>query len=276
MAKQIIDTGTQGNDGTGDSIRNAFEKVNTNFSELYSVFKNEGSLSFSELADGTIYTRDQIIVANDTGTALVSKSLTNGTGITISQSPTEVVITADSASLSNDAFPQITEPFDTANMPIGRVAYPSQAIVDDFNALWTDRQISTSLGELPVTVQYYNTPRLHSIIQSLPDITIDFSASSSQVKTFTLLLNDAATINFTKLDSYCNPASYYEFDVIVTNTTNQSITWHLNGTSSVLWNEGIAPVPTATANSIDVWTFFTYDGGQTLVGQQKLKDIKTA
>jgi len=36
MARKIIDTGVVGNDGTGDSIRDSFRKVNDNFRELYS------------------------------------------------------------------------------------------------------------------------------------------------------------------------------------------------------------------------------------------------
>lgn len=35
MARLTIDTGTAGNTATGDSIRGAFTKVNTNFEELY-------------------------------------------------------------------------------------------------------------------------------------------------------------------------------------------------------------------------------------------------
>ncbi len=35
MAKQTIDIGTTANDGTGDPIRTAFDKVNDNFTELY-------------------------------------------------------------------------------------------------------------------------------------------------------------------------------------------------------------------------------------------------
>ena len=35
MAKQIIGTGTTANDGTGDPLRDAFEKVNENFGEVY-------------------------------------------------------------------------------------------------------------------------------------------------------------------------------------------------------------------------------------------------
>ena len=35
MAQQSINLGSQANDGTGDSIRDAFDKVNTNFTEIY-------------------------------------------------------------------------------------------------------------------------------------------------------------------------------------------------------------------------------------------------
>ena len=35
MAKQVIAIGTTANDGTGDPLRNAFNKANENFTELY-------------------------------------------------------------------------------------------------------------------------------------------------------------------------------------------------------------------------------------------------
>lgn len=35
MAKQTINTGAAANDGTGDQLRSAFEKINLNFTELY-------------------------------------------------------------------------------------------------------------------------------------------------------------------------------------------------------------------------------------------------
>lgn len=35
MAKQVINIGTTANDGTGDSLRDAFDKTNDNFTELY-------------------------------------------------------------------------------------------------------------------------------------------------------------------------------------------------------------------------------------------------
>lgn len=35
MAKQTVNIGTVANDGTGDNLRDAFDKVNDNFNEVY-------------------------------------------------------------------------------------------------------------------------------------------------------------------------------------------------------------------------------------------------
>ena len=42
MAKQIINVGIEGNDGTGDSDRDVLENPNENFTELYAVFGQGG------------------------------------------------------------------------------------------------------------------------------------------------------------------------------------------------------------------------------------------
>ena len=49
MTKQVIDIGIQGNDGTGDSIRESFRKVNENFSEIYAIFGAEGTIGLTAL-----------------------------------------------------------------------------------------------------------------------------------------------------------------------------------------------------------------------------------
>ena len=51
MARKIIDIGTVGNDGTGDSIRDSFRKVNDNFRELYSSLGLGEGLTFVGLSD---------------------------------------------------------------------------------------------------------------------------------------------------------------------------------------------------------------------------------
>ena len=51
MARQGIDIGVEGNDGTGDSIRESFRKVNENFQELYAVFGNLALISSATFSD---------------------------------------------------------------------------------------------------------------------------------------------------------------------------------------------------------------------------------
>jgi len=51
MAREEIDIGVEGNDGTGDSIRESFRKTNENFSELYAVFGEGGQIGFTSLGD---------------------------------------------------------------------------------------------------------------------------------------------------------------------------------------------------------------------------------
>jgi hypothetical protein len=51
MARNEIDIGIEGNDGTGDSIRESFKKVNQNFTELYAVFGLGGTIAFKSLDD---------------------------------------------------------------------------------------------------------------------------------------------------------------------------------------------------------------------------------
>ena len=71
MAKQDVDIGVEGNDGTGDSIRESFRKTNENFQELYAVFGQGGTIGFTTLGDtpDTIES-GKIITTNAAGTAL--------------------------------------------------------------------------------------------------------------------------------------------------------------------------------------------------------------
>ena len=55
MAKQTINIGTTPNDGTGDALRNAFIKVNDNFTEVYNNSSNPSVVDLSA-TDGTIVT----------------------------------------------------------------------------------------------------------------------------------------------------------------------------------------------------------------------------
>ena len=138
MAKQPIDIGVQGNDGTGDSIREAFRKVNENFTDLYAVFGAGGQIRSTDLDDmPSEYTAKQIFVVNDTGDAVVAKSLTAGQGIDIdiNDLSDEVIISSTSSSLNTDTSPNLGGPLNGTTFPIGNIAVPSPASLAQFNAV---------------------------------------------------------------------------------------------------------------------------------------------
>jgi hypothetical protein len=118
MARRIIDIGAVGNDGTGDSIRDSFRKVNDNFRELYSSLGLGERLKFIGLDD----TPDSYIGQNDTDTGstplvtvnntesgLAFKRLNPGNGISIdfTTNPNEITVNADFAEIAADTTPQL-------------------------------------------------------------------------------------------------------------------------------------------------------------------------
>jgi hypothetical protein len=124
MAQQTINIGTVANDGTGDPLRTAFDKVNDNFTELYSddagdvnqvtgtggitaspttgnvvVNLDDDSITYAKL--GTEFTTSAALSTNvDFSTAQVfTKTLTGNTTLTFSNTAIgmvkDLVITGD-------------------------------------------------------------------------------------------------------------------------------------------------------------------------------------
>ena len=117
MAQQTINIGTVANDGTGDPLRTAFDKVNDNFNELYSddagdvgsiiagggiaVDQATGDVTVSVAADGIDYaklgaefTTAAVISASDvdfSSAAVFTKTLSANTTLTFSSVSTGMV-----------------------------------------------------------------------------------------------------------------------------------------------------------------------------------------
>lgn len=116
MARKIIDIGVVGNDGTGDSIRDSFRKVNDNFRELYSSLGLGEKLTFINLDDtpeSYIGQVDRatgaapILSVNPTESGLVFKQLVQGLGIQIDHTDTSITITSAFSEISRDDSPQL-------------------------------------------------------------------------------------------------------------------------------------------------------------------------
>ena len=158
MAKQIVDIGIQGNDGTGDSIRESFRKVNENFGELYAVFGVDGTINFTDLSDTpSTIGADQLIVTNNAGDAITARTIVGEGAISIDTSDESIItFTVDQTGLSGDTSPTLAYPLNANGLTIVRMADPSQLIVDNWNSAPANNSKQTSLGQLPVTVNYAN------------------------------------------------------------------------------------------------------------------------
>ena len=79
MAQQTINIGATANDGTGDQLRTAFDKVNDNFVEIYTELGGT-SLSNVKISGNTISTDDTngnlTLDPNGTGTIILANATT--------------------------------------------------------------------------------------------------------------------------------------------------------------------------------------------------------
>jgi len=96
MPIQTILIGNYANDGTGDDLRTAFEKVNANFSLL----TVNDTVTATNLGSGTG------IFAQKTANAFEFKSLVAGGGVTISSNGTAITITSQGA-LETETSPRL-------------------------------------------------------------------------------------------------------------------------------------------------------------------------
>ena len=84
MAKQTINIGTTANDGTGDQLRAAFDKINDNFIELYGTDNDintlDANLNVNNFQITTGVTNGDITVTpNGTGSIKLGSFKFNGT-----------------------------------------------------------------------------------------------------------------------------------------------------------------------------------------------------
>ena len=161
MARQGVDIGVEGNDGTGDSIRESFRKVNENFQELYAVFGIGGQISFTDLSDtpnSYVGNENKVPLVRSDGSGLnllelASDNALSGTTDTIGfdfSIDGKVIIRQLVSKVSNDPQPTLSGPLDAATQPIAGVSV-SQAAIDSFNSVHgTDLE----LGALVINKNY--------------------------------------------------------------------------------------------------------------------------
>ena len=162
MTQQTIDIGIQGNDGTGDSIRDSFRKVNENFTEIYSIFGQGGTIKFTNLSDTpSSYTGHQIFITqgnpDSASSGILAKTLKATSGVSLSETDTTITIVGTQSNLKQDDQPTLGNPLNANSLPIGNLPDPSQAAVNAFNAAYASKNISTTIDKLAISKGYADT-----------------------------------------------------------------------------------------------------------------------
>ena len=112
MARKTIDIGAIGNDGTGDSIRDSFRKVNDNFRELYSSLGLGERLTFINLDDTPatfVGNENAVLAVNSTTDGVAFKQIVSDQGIIIDNDsdPNEIRLISEFSEISADTSPQL-------------------------------------------------------------------------------------------------------------------------------------------------------------------------
>lgn len=103
MAKQTIDIGTP-NSGTGDPIRDSFDKVNQNFDEVYSSFVATGAITVGNTTVNTVISNTGgLRTGNSTSNASVNSSAMRIGNSTVNTSLTSSVLTVGNVSVNSSA-----------------------------------------------------------------------------------------------------------------------------------------------------------------------------
>jgi hypothetical protein len=144
MSRQEVDIGIVGNDGTGDSIREAFRKVNENFKEIYSVFNQGDTISFQDLGNVTVNNYNTIVTTVDTGDGIriIDRVLDGGNSISVEFEEDKISIRAIGTSLDSDESPTLAGPLKGNGYPIAKISEPSQQAINVYNTIHPDDPIT--------------------------------------------------------------------------------------------------------------------------------------
>jgi hypothetical protein len=229
MARLDIDIGVEGNDGTGDSIRESFRKVNANFNELYAVFGIGGQISFTDLGDvPDTYEGNEnkipVVRANATGISfleLASDNTLTGQADTIGfdfSQEGKLVIRQLSSRVSNDPQPTLAGPLNAATQPIGNVRV-DQNSVETFNSIYGT---NISIDDLVIDKKFADRNYQEKAVagggirvSDEPTSTAQYSKSTTQITLGNLIINNhGLTESFNGAEFVFNSSGNDPFGVI--------------------------------------------------------------
>jgi hypothetical protein len=127
MARKDVNIGLTGNDGTGDSIRDAFQKVNSNFQELFASQGLEAGLTFDNLVDVIKPLRPSTVLGLDSlGKTIVSRDLIGAAGVSIdvTSDPSQIIFSIADVQIRQDPNPTLSNNLDGSGFKLSSLGDP--------------------------------------------------------------------------------------------------------------------------------------------------------
>jgi hypothetical protein len=257
MTRQVISTGSAANDGTGDTLRSASQKINQNFAEIYGFLSGGDS---SVLSAG-ITLEDSAVVysGNSYDTRLVSKDPTadrlvqipNANGIIVLETHTQT-LTNKTLTAPTISTPKITTSInDTNNNEVIKITATSSAVneVTIINAATGDDPVIQASGQANRNLSLKGNATTGSVlIERLALDTVDQGASSTVSLTAGHVYFSASTPSSVSLPNgnveghYLVISNRKAFAITITPTSaniagvTSSITLETNESVTLIWD----------------------------------------
>jgi len=281
MAKSLINRGSVANDGTGDNLRAGADKVNLNFTEIYTAIGDGSTLSANiKVKDDT----STVATINAKGDTL---GILGGTGITSTVSGSNVTLAVDgtiltassTTTLTNKDLTSGTNTFPTITLNDGS-ATDAVSLGETISVLGTTNEITTAVTGNTVTVGLPNDVTIGNNLI----VTGDLSVLGTQTRVDSTTIDVTNSFTFEGLTSDNNETILTVTDPTADRTVtipDATGTIVLKDTTDTLTNKSIAlggntiTGTTAEFNSaLSDGSFATLAGTETLTN--KTLDLTTS
>lgn len=179
MSIQLVNIGTVPNDGTGDLLRDAFDKVNDNFIELYSAPLVNTSITVGNTTVNSFLTGTSIKTGNSTVNAVVNTSVLAVSNSSLYSSLSQAALTVANTTVINS-----TSLF-VGNSTVNAVHSASQLSLANSTTTFTATRNEISVGNSTVNT-FANSSRVStgSIVVSSNTLTLGTSSATANGYTF--------------------------------------------------------------------------------------------
>lgn len=250
MAKQTVNIGSAPNDGTGDPIRDAFDKINFNFDEVYSSYTATGAITVgNSTVNSVVSNTGGVIVSNSTVSTVVNTSV-----VKVGNSTVNSVINSSSLVVGNTTV-------NSTSLFIGNSTVNTSQSVSAVQIANTTSNVSITPGALFVGNSTVNaTANSSSIRIASANVTtntgLTLGSSTDAANGYTFLPNGFkmnwgwVSTNSTVGTVLFTPNFITNAYSVVATSNNAAATYQA---SVISWNKTSAQIRTANAASANVY-----------------------